>query len=507
MIPISTVRYYLSDKGLQEKTSPFLLTPQELQLSQNVHFYENGAWTKRSGYAKRFTNDIAGAPIMTGMYELTKRNGTKTFVMSTSALYEGAQGDASPTAIAGGLTFTTGANGENLMSFITFNNKAIGANGIEDLWQFDGTTASVLAGSPPICPIITSYQNIVFIAGNATYPYRLYFSNDGNETVWTGTDYIDIGDLTSPITGLAILFGKLYIFTLKAIYELRGYDRDTFVVDEVTLSIGCVSHKSIVKVDNNLIFWSDRGIYSFDGINVHYLSENAQVTISELNYSRVSKIVAEVYKARNQVWFAVSTGSNSQNNAVICMTYKVSSSIMRYGISEEDVAFATYTGMAFNCFGVESSTTQLNRLYSGNYAGRVHLQDYGNNDDGAGIDFKVKLPPLDMGKPEAFKMFRYLRIFVRQKGSYNLNVSYQTDFGLGGTTTVIPLSVSGSASLWGTMVWGTDIWGGSSILKTWARLKAKGNHLEIIFSNSNADQPIVIIGLSLMAQVRSATRR
>jgi len=506
MIRFQTARYFFSDKGIQEKTSVFAILPTELQEARNVHFYENGALTKRAGYKKRLTNDISGTPIITGLYEFIKRDGTKKFITACDKLYYNSQDDASATLIAGGLTFTVGSEGQNFMSFVNFNNKTIGTNGVEAVWQYDGTTASALAGSPPIAEQIAVFQNFVFLAGNSTYPYRLYFSNDGNETTWTGTDYIDIGDLTAPITGLAVLFNTLYIFTRKGIYSLRGYDRDTFILDDINSSVGCVAYKSIVKVDNNLVFWTDRGIYSFDGIQVHYISENIQLIIEGLNYTRTDKIVAELYKAKNQIWFSVSTGSNSNHNEVICMTYDTTGSENSI-ITKKEVAFAVYTNMEFNAFGLETSSTELDRLYAGNYAGRITQQDSGNNDDGEGIDFRVKLPPIDMGAPEQFKRFRYMWIFNKQEGNYNLSISYQTDFGLGGTTTNVSLSVAGSASLWGTMIWGTDMWGGSSIIKSRVGFKAKGHILELIFTNSNADQPVVIKGLSIMAQLKSTGRR
>jgi hypothetical protein len=501
MIPLTKVRYYLSDKGLQDKTSVLILDPKELQIARNVHFYETGSWTSRGGYAKRWTNVLSGAPILTGQYEFVKRDGTKKFIASADKLYYGADGDTAGVEIAGGLTFTTGSNGENLMSFITFANKTIGTNGVEALWQYDGTTASTLAGSPPICPIIANYQNFVFIAGNSTYPYRLYFSNDGDETTWDGTDYIDIGDLTAPITGLAVAFGKLYIFTRKGMYELRGYDRDTFIVDEVSTSTGCVARKSIVKVDNNLIFLTDRGIYSFDGINVHYLSGKIQTYIEGLNYSRVPYVVAELYKAKNQVWLSVSTGSNGANNNVICMTYDPTAS-ETLGIKKNDVAFAIYTGMAFNSFGLETSDTELDRLFAGSYTGYVFKQDYGNNDNGSGIDFVVKPNPIDFGEPETFKRFRYIKLFTKQEGDFNLTISYKTDFKPGTSTTTMNMQQTTDASLWGSMIWGASTWGGSSIINDRLGFKASGNHLELIFSHSTKDQQVVIKGFTLYAQMK-----
>lgn len=506
MIPFTVSRYYFSDKGLQEKTSELVISPRELQIARNVHYFEEGSLTKRKGYKKRYTNDLSGTPIVTGLYEFIKRDGSKFFISSADVLSYGAQDDASVTAIGGGLTFTPGTNGENFMSFVTFNNKVIGTNGVENVWSWTGSgNAAALGGSPPIAEIIALFQNIVFLAGNATFPYRLYFSNDGDETTWTGTDYLDIGDLTSPITGLAVLFGKLYIFTRKALYELRGYDRDTFVIDEVTLSTGCIAHKSIVKVDNNLVFWSDRGIYSFDGINVHYLGKSIEDTVAGLNYNRVSYIVAELYKAKNQVWFSVSTGSNVRNNQVICMAYDPTAS-EDSGITRENVAFAIYTGMAFNALGLETSLTELDRLYTGNYSGRIFQQDVTDADDGNGIDFQVKLPPIDMGNPEQFKRFRYLWMFNKQTGSYSLTVSYKTDFGVGGSTTTISLSVAGNSSLWGTMVWGTDKWGGDTIVKSRSGLKASGHFIEFTFSNENASQPVTIKGFSILAQLKGSGR-
>ncbi|GAF68748.1 unnamed protein product, partial [marine sediment metagenome] len=396
--------------------------------------------------------------------------------------------------------------GQNFMSFITFNNKAIGTNGVENVWAWDITNdAANLAGSPPIAEIIASYQSHVFLAGNNTYPYRLYFSNDGDEETWTGTDFIDIGDLTNPITGLGLLFGKLYIFTRRAIYELRGFDRDTFTIDEVSLSVGCVAPKSVVRVDNNLIFLSDRGIYSYDGINVHYLSENIEPDIADLNYARIAQVSAKLYKAKNQVWFAVSTGSNSFNDEVICMTYEPTAS-EGAGIRADNVAFANYTGMAFNALGLETSETEIDRLYAGDYGGLVYQQDSGTNDDSSGIDFVVKLPPIDMDAPEKFKRFRYLWLFVKQIGDFDLNISYKTDFTPGDTTTTVGMQQTTDASLWGSMIWGTSVWGGSSIIKSRINLKANGQHLELLFSNENADEAVVIKGFSLLAQLKGAGR-
>lgn len=506
MITLVPKRYYFSDKGLQEKTSVLVLTPNELQIARNVHYFESGSLTKRAGYLKRFTNALTGTPQITGLYELVKRDGTKRFITATDKIYFGAQGATDADEIPGGLTFTTGTSGENFMSFITFNNKVIGTNGVENVWAWDiDSNASDLAGAPPVAEIIATYQNIVFLAGNSTFPYRLFFSNDGDETTWTGTDFIDIGDLTNPITGLAVLFGKLYIFTRRAIFELRGFDRDTFAVDEVSLSVGCVAYKSIVKVDNNLIFLSDRGIYSYDGINVHYLSEKIEPTIANLNYARIGQVVAELYKAKNQIWFAVSTGSNGANNEVICMTYEPTAS-EGAGIKAQNVAFATYTGMAFNALGLETSDTEIDRLYAGDYAGLVYKQDQGTNDNGSGIDFVVKLPPIDMDAPEVFKRFRYLWLFVKQIGSFNLDISYKTDFAPGDTTTTVSLQQTTDASLWGSMIFGSSVWGGSSIIKSRIGLKAVGQHLELLFSNENADEAVVIKGFTILAQMKGAGR-
>lgn len=512
MIPFTVARYYASDQGIQEKMTVLTIKPNQLQQALNVHFYENGAWTKRNGYIKRTSADLTGTPIVTGLFQFIKRDGTTYFITAADKLYSSAQGDAAQVVLTGSPTFTVGTNGENFMSMLNFDNKTIGSNGVEVMWQFDGTTVSTLAGSPPLATMLANFNSFIFAAGNATYPYRLYFCNDGNETVWSGTDYIDIGDLTSPITGLAVLFNNLYIFTRKQIYQLSGYSRDTFSVSLANPTIGCVAWKSIVQVDNNLIFFSERGIYSFDGVNVHYLSEGIQLTVSKLNYSRIGQVIGGLYRAKDQVWFSVSTGSNATHNEVICMTFKPTISESSYGISNvlygqttSSVAFAVYTNMSINAFGLERGSGP-DALYSGNYAGRVHLQDFGSNDDGAGINFFVKLPPIDCGSPEDFKRFRYMWLFNASEGAYSVTVGYISDFGTGGTT--VSVSLVGGGSLWGSMVWGTDTWGGGqSIIHQRVNLNAKGRHLEITFQNSNADQPIVIKGFSILAQNKGASHR
>ena len=90
MIPLQTKRYYFSDRGLQEKTSVLVLTPDELQIARNVHYFESGSLTKRAGYIKRFTNELSGTPMVTGLYELVKRDGTKRFITAADKIYYGA---------------------------------------------------------------------------------------------------------------------------------------------------------------------------------------------------------------------------------------------------------------------------------------------------------------------------------------------------------------------------------------------------------------------------------
>jgi len=105
------------------------------------------------------------------------------------------------------------------------------------------------------------------------YPYRVYASKFYDATSWAVNEFGATGTAAEPtsldmdpfgdpkgIVGGASFQGRLYLFMKRAIFEVSGYTINDFVVNTVSSQVGTVSHKSIVVIENDIIYASERGI-------------------------------------------------------------------------------------------------------------------------------------------------------------------------------------------------------------------------------------------------------
>jgi hypothetical protein len=173
-------------------------------------------------------------------------------------------------------------------------------------------------------------NNRLYIAGNTTYPYRLYFSNINDPTTFGGSDYIDIKpESNDEITGLGILAGMLIIGKRNRVLTFDGFTVDDFTVKslgEELPNYGITSHRSIVNTGDDLLFMSFAGNIphirslkrtSFDKLNYGgVISDIIEGTMSNINKDRLD-VVAAGFDGR-YAWWAVPTGTSIVNDYVIC---------------------------------------------------------------------------------------------------------------------------------------------------------------------------------------------
>jgi hypothetical protein len=495
-IPLSVQRYYSFIAGIDERTSQISKDSVTLKDATNVDFYVKNAVRKRNGYIRRIAAGVSSTDPITGMFDYRTKAGSAYFVATSGATIKH--------DVAGTWTDITGAaaitsDKDNKFSFAVYNDILMATNGVDDVlaWKGAGNVAA-LSGSPPSAVRwIAVYNEHTFLARNSTNRSRLYISIIGDPETWGAADYVDIGkDDGQEITGLVALYDRLFIFKRKSIYQLSGTSIGNFRVDLVSQGTGACSGWSIAVVENTIIFLSDRGFYEFGGSTPVLISDSIHTTMLGLNQIRTEFAHGIHYKRRFQYWCSVSDGSSTTNNLILVYDYI-------------NKAWSKLTGINANCFALEQSGVSMDRLYHGDYDSIAFLQDSGNVDDdvaGNAIAASFTTHPIDMGAPELYKRFRFLRSFFDQEGDYNITITYKTDFGSIGTTTSANLSVRGNQSLWGVLVWGVNRWGGDSIVRPRSNLKASGHHLELQFANNSGDQPFLLHGFSIMARVKGPKR-
>ena len=495
MIPLVSKRYFMNNLGLNNKSASTALIDGEASDLQNVQFDTNGAIVKRKGYAKRISAAITDAPAINGGIEFRTKAGTTYVVIMTSnqKIYSDSETPSSWTDRTNAMTLTTGNTNYPCFTHTGDNDILVMTNQSDPPIQISNallaTALAVPTGLTDAKYCLWWNNHLVIanvIVSSTAYPLRLYFYDAGALTV-TNTHYVTIPSKDEEITGLAELFGNLYVFTPTEIHQISGYSYDDFIRLKTSSEVGTLSHWSIQNIENNLVFLSSKGIAVFDGIRSVNISEKIQGTIDGLATSRNQYSQSITYRKRNQYQLSISNSGSDTHNRVLVYDYL-------------NRAWSIFVGINANCFINTRRSDDVERLYHGDYAGLVYLNDNTNNDNGTAIDGYWKSRAIDLDSA-IMKIFRHIAVFANQQGSYNLNIEYEVDFGGKGGSTTMTLSLAGGGSNWGTLVWGTNTWGGGTVVDARKNLGVSvGRYIRIRFRTNSTDTPFTVLGFELFAQ-------
>ncbi len=119
-------------------------------------------------------------------------------------------------------------------------------------------------GVPPYTKYVEVYHDRVWYAGDPSNPQRAYYSELGEGEAVGALSYIDTRD-GEPITGLKRAGDELIVFCAQTMYSIQGYTESDFKMRKISPSVGCISHHSIVNINEVLWFAAEIGVYVYDG--------------------------------------------------------------------------------------------------------------------------------------------------------------------------------------------------------------------------------------------------
>lgn len=140
---------------------------------------------------------------------------------------------------------------------------------------YDGTTLGALAGSPPAGKYGCVYKDRTVLACTAAQPNRAYFSGPGDPTSWDTTN--GYWDASFPVTAVASLRNTLVLLSQQLTERLIGSTPPpgTDMSKQTLFDSGCVDARSVVVVDDQLVFANTESILVTDGASVLDLTETA----------------------------------------------------------------------------------------------------------------------------------------------------------------------------------------------------------------------------------------
>lgn len=306
---------------------------------------------------------------------------------------------------------------------------------LDFLWMVNGTDATAIwsgasgdsfittgnAASAPIGKFIENFRSRVWIAGNSTYPDRIYFSSlpsaettpviTWNTNVTTG-DWIDI----SPSDGeniTAIKRHKLSLLVFKnnhiyRIYSVAATDPDP------TINVGTYSQESVVEAKNGVYFHHPTGFFRYsDGAAIE-ISKPIQDIVDNISAANYGDIAG--WEDGDHIYWSL--GNVTINDVVY------SNLVVRYTISSETWTHRSYPTQFLNSsqYNDGSSIFQL----VGDNDGNIYKTNIGLDDDGTPIFYSLitRWNNLD-GTSSTTKTINKI-MFLHDRGAGG-NISFQTE--------------------------------------------------------------------------------
>lgn len=405
-----------------------------LQDAENIVYELDGGFRKAPGATKLNATALEAGAAVTGIYDFWSKTGTQKRVIHVGTTIKKDDADGSFTDIFTGLTADAIPNYSQLDDLVI-----IASDASADVPRsYDGTTAQILAGSPPNFSFSTVHLGRVWASGVSTNPSRVYFSSYLNPIGWSGvgSGFLDI-DPDDGDSVKAIISHNRDLFVFKgpykgSIHRITGSSptgSEPFSPRVLVKGVGAVTQNAIFKFSNDLGFlWSDGMVHSLAAVSAYADFKERALSFPIRNWiqERVN------FGALNKSWSVLSCdcgwillnvpidGSTTPNHTLL-MDYRF-----------DPVKWAKWTSV----FDIRSMTevidqTDSNRqiVMAGSSDGFVRkLYQQIRNIDGAGYPMIVTTPYVDYGgTPETLKSLSAVGITTIPKSDSPITVRFIRD--------------------------------------------------------------------------------
>lgn len=385
--------------------------------SLNFHFDTIGKMTLRKG-STQLGNTMASSDIL-GLYnfrdsgagtynQLLAVNGTVVYYLS-------------------GATWTSKRTGltASKARFSTFLDYVFMVNGTDATAMWDGnpsnsfvTTTNAL--NAPIGKFIDNFRARMWIAGNSSFPDRLYFSSTPSavatpiitwDTSVTTGQWIDISPSDGEnITALHRTKGALLVFKNNHIYRVFSILQTD---PDPQFNVGTYSQESVVETKNGVYFHHPTGFYRYDG-NVTEVSRPIIDIVKAITLANYSKVSGYLEADGDHICWSV--GDCTVNGVAY------TNLVVRYTISTQLWTHYSYSSQFLVGTSYNNGTNVVTVV--GDNGGEVFTTETGLTDNGSELMYSIIHPSDDIdGSHATLKIVN--KMFFMHSGMTGANINYQ----------------------------------------------------------------------------------
>lgn len=431
-----------------------------------------------------------------GLYNFKTSGGTDYLIaVCGDKVYKSDSLDGTMDDVTG--TLTIGAGQNNIWTFCSLNDLAIGVGGAPNApFKYSGTgNAAALGGSPVSGKFCFQMKDRVFIGAPTAAPSTLYWSVLSNAEDWSGTGSgnttIVTNDGDTLVGGIPLNNDLAILFKNYSIHQLI-VQTSPFPVKPLAQGVGACGKNAIVYAEGLIYFLTNTPrMKATDGYQVIDFPDTLDDVFDTLTKSRLPYAYGVYYAKLRQIHWYVTGATGAANN--LCIVWDL----------EKKCWLKFTTGFDCNV----ACIAQGWRLFGGHTNGIIYeklvASTYTDASESAAIVSSYWYSPwFNDANNISVKQIRYFDVNFDTQTSGSIVTSYGYDFNKDLSTETTSILQTGTT--WdGTGAWDTTaVWGGTGQKQMRMYVAGtRGNVMQIKLANSTANiMQINSISLAMKTQ-------
>ena len=364
---------------------------------------------------------------------------------------------------------------------------------------YDGSTYKVLTGATVDvegAQHVVFFKNQLFFAKGDKVTFTSPYTDDDFNPA-NGAGILSVG---SDITGMIVFREQLIIFSQQRINRLTGSTLSDFVLQPITMNIGCVDTDTIQEIGSDVMFLGP------DGLRL--------LSATERNNDFDLAVVSKPIQSEMTAFISASTSFSS-----VVIRQKSQYRILGYNANITDDAALGVLGTqmsgdqtgvlswaelrGFRAYVADSDYFgRAETVLFANDSGYVYKMESGNSLDGANITAAFSTPFMPINDPRIRKAFYKAYLYLDPQGSVTTLLNLKLDFDDADVVqpdTITLSNAAGSIGLYGgqTATYGTSVYGEKLKNVFQTQVVGSGFAVSLQFVSQSQDPPYSLDAVTL----------